>query len=257
MKTTIHKAARMLALAGTLSISMLGVNASAQTPEVLGCADVATPAAMSGMDHGSMDMGTPAAGMAGMDHGSMGTSTPAAGMDHGTMTGMEEVEFDLMYIDMMIPHHESIIALAEVAQYELTDPRLIEMAEAIVATQDAEITELQQLRDEWYGDAEPVSMEAMHSMPGMSGDMAAMEQQMSAEWQVQTFCAAENKDLAFIELTIPHHQMAIDTSEAALEHAEHQEIKDIAQDVIEAQQVEIDELEAIRAELTGEATPES
>lgn len=241
MKTAIYKAARTLALAGTLSVSMLGANGSAQTPEVLGCADVATPAAMSGMDHGAMDVGTPAAGM--------------EGMSHGTMTAAEDVEFDLMYIDMMIPHHESIIALAEVAQYELDDPRLIEMAETIIATQDAEIEELQQLREEWYGDAEPVSMEDMHSMPGMSGDMTAMEQQMSSEWQVQTFCAAENKDLAFIEQTIPHHQMAIDTSEAAIEHAEHQEIKDIAQDVIEAQQNEIDELEAIRAELTGDATP--
>lgn len=257
MKTTIHKAARVLALAGTLSVSMLGASASAQTPEVLGCADVATPAAMSGMSHGSMNTGTPDAGMANMDHGSMGTSTPGTGMDHDTMTAVENVEFDLMYIDMMIPHHESIIALAEVAQYELTDPRLIEMAEAIVATQDAEITELEQLRQEWYGDAEPVSMEAMHGMPGMNGDMSEMEQQMSSEWQVQTFCAAENKDLAFIEQTIPHHQMAIDTSVPALEHAEHQEIKDIAQDVIEAQQIEIDELEAIRAELISEATPES
>jgi len=172
------------------------------------------------------------------------------GMDHGDM----EAEFDLMYIDMMIPHHESIIALAEVAQYELTDPRLIQMAEDIVATQDAEIAELQTLRDQWYPDAEPVSMDAMHGMPGMSGDMAAMEQQMSAEWQVQTFCAAEDKDPAFIELTIPHHQMAIDTSEAALDHAGHQEIMDIATRVIEAQQAEIAELEAIRGEPTA-ATP--
>jgi uncharacterized protein (DUF305 family) len=247
MKTTIQKAARVLALAGTLSVSMLGASASGQTPDVLGCADVATPAA-SGMDHGAMHEATPA--MA--DHGSMHASTPASSA-HDHMEDVQEVDFDLMYIDMMIPHHESIIALAEVAQYELTDPRLIEMAEAIVATQVAENTQLKQLRQEWYGDAKTVSMEQMHAMPGMSGDMAAMEQQMSAEWQVQTFCAAEDKDLAFIEQTIPHHQMAIDTSVPASEHAEHQEIKDIAQDVIEAQQAEINELKTIRDEL--QATP--
>lgn len=225
-------AVRTLTIASLLATSMISATVTAQTPEAVGCAAVGTPAAS-----------TPAA-MTGMDQGSMGTP-------------MADVDFDLMYIDMMIPHHESIIALAEVAQHELTHPDLVAMAEDIVAAQDAEITELQTLRDEWYPDAPTVSMEAMHSMPGMSGDMAAMEQQMNAEWQVQTFCAAEDKDMAFIELTIPHHQMAIASSEAALEHAEHQEIKDIAQEVIEAQQAEIDDLEAIRAELTGEATPES
>lgn len=222
---------RSVLFASVLSASLMGTTGLAQSPTAGGCSNVA--------------VSTPESSMGNMDHGSMGDME------------MEQVEFDLMYIDMMIPHHESIIALAQVAQHELTHPDLIAMAEGIIATQDSEILELQVLREEWYGDAAPVSMEAMHSMPGMSGDMAAMEQQMSAEWQVQTFCAAEDKDLAFIELTIPHHQMAIDTSEAALDHAEHQEIKDIAQKVIDAQQAEIDALETIRAELTGEATPEA
>ena len=240
MQFSISNAARTLALAGILSASIAGaaLPASAQTPEALGCAAVATPAA-SGHDHGTM-------------HDDMHEATPAP-MDHGDHGAMQEADFDLMYIDMMIPHHESIIALAEVAQHELTDPRLVSMAEDIIATQDAEIRDLRQRREEWYGDAPAVSTEMMHGMPGRSGDMAAMEQQMSAEWQVQAFCAAEDKDLAFIEQTIPHHQMAIDTSEAALEHAEHQEIRDIAQDVIDAQQVEIDQLESIRDEL--QATP--
>jgi uncharacterized protein (DUF305 family) len=44
--------------------------------------------------------------------------TPAAGMDHMAM------EFDQMYIDMMIPHHQSIIALAQAALPRLTDERL-------------------------------------------------------------------------------------------------------------------------------------
>jgi uncharacterized protein (DUF305 family) len=234
MHSSMHSTIRTFAIAGIVSASLMGTSAVAQTPQAGGCADLATPAASTGMHHGGMHHSTPES-MPGMDHGHM------------------EIGFDLMYIDMMIPHHESVIALAEVAQGELTDPRLVQMAEDILANQDAEIEELQTLRDEWYPDADPVSMDAMHGMPGMSGDMASMEQQMSAEWQVQTFCAAGDKDLAFIEQVIPHHQMAVDTSEAALEHAEHQEIKDISQRVIEDQEAEIEELEAIRDEL--QATP--
>ena len=47
-------------------------------------------------------------------------------------------------------------------------------------------------------------------------------------------------DKAFIEMMIPHHQGAIEMAEEALESAKHQEIKDLATDIIEAQQREID-----------------
>lgn len=249
MKTTIHNNIRHLALTGLLAASLIGMAAYAQTPVSAGCDVVGTTA------------GTPASSISHDGHGTMHGSTSVADMGHGAMhesspmDGMHhQVEFDLMYIDMMIPHHESIIALSQVALPELTDPRLTGIAEAIVETQDAEIDALMKLREEWYGHADPVSMDMMmEGMPGMGADMAMMEQQMSAELQVQIFCGADDKDLAFIEQVIPHHQMAIDASEMALEQAVHPELKEIAQDVIGAQQEEIDVLEEIRAELT--ATP--
>lgn len=208
------------------------------TPPPSSCADV-------------MSMATPMAG-----HGSMQPATPQA----HDMSAMDEmVEFDLAYIDMMIPHHQSIIALARVALPELTDPRLIEMAEAIIETQRAEIEELQSLRDEWYPNAAPVGMEMMmEAMPGPESSMEfSMQELMSVEFLAMTFCMAENKDLAFIELTIPHHQMAVEASEEALEQAVHPELAELAEDVIEAQQEEIDLLMEIRADLTGDATPAS
>jgi uncharacterized protein (DUF305 family) len=226
------------ALAAMLTIP---TSVSAQTPAPTGCDAVAG----SGGNHAMAHEATPMASMHGMDQG-----TP--------MAGMVEAEFDLLYIDMMIPHHESIIALAEVARYELTHPDLIAMAEEIVTVQESENEEMHHLRESWYPDAAPASMDAMLAMPGMEGtDMAEMDQQMSADWQVQAFCAAEDKDLAFVEQAISHHQMAIDVSEAALEHAVHPELTAIAEDVISAQEAEIADLEAIRAELTGEATPAS
>lgn len=47
-------------------------------------------------------------------------------------------------------------------------------------------------------------------------------------------------DEAFIRMMIPHHQGAIDMAVAAKRSAGHQEIKDMADDIIEAQQREID-----------------
>jgi uncharacterized protein (DUF305 family) len=72
---------------------------------------------------------------------------------------------------------------------------------------------------------------------------------------VAAFCAADNADMGFIDLTIPHHEMAIAASAAALERATHPEIQEIAQQVIAAQEREITELTEIRERLTEAATP--
>lgn len=233
MDSTFRMTARGVIVAGVFSASLLGSPTVAQTPEASGCDQV----------------GTPVAAMASMDHGG---ATPAM--------EMQQAEFDQMYIDMMVPHHESIVALAEVALPLLEDPRLQELAQNIIDTQTAEQAELQALRTEWYGSPEPAPMDdammamMMEAMPGM-GTAEQQMQIMDAQWQVQTFCAADDHDLAFIGQVIPHHQMAIDASEIALKQAVHPEIAAIAQEVIDTQQAEIDELELIRAELTGEATP--
>lgn len=202
-------------------------------------------------EHHGRDMGTP--GMAACSV-PMDMATP--GMLMGTP--MASVDFDLMYIDMMIPHHESVIALAEVAVNEVEDARLVSIAQAILDTQPAEIEELRSLREEWYGDPEPAMMtENMMSMAmGMEHGGCAEQghmDQMRGEWQLEQFAAADDKDMAFISQVIAHHRMAVQSSEMALEYAQHEEIRDIAQRVIDAQQVEIDELESIRDEL--QATP--
>lgn len=204
----------------------------------------------------SCETAMPASPMAGMEGMAMGT--PAADGAHD-MT-VQSVEFDQMYIDMMLPHHASIIALAQAAQDRLTDERLQTIAENIISAQSAENEELRGYREQWYGSADPMPMDAsmmgmmMEMMPGM-GDMAAMQRQMDPGALVATFCAGEDSDLTFIELTIPHHEMAIMSSEAALEQATHDEIRAVAERVIADQQREIEELQMIHAELSGGGTP--
>ncbi|MEZ4496733.1 MAG: DUF305 domain-containing protein [Thermomicrobiales bacterium] len=213
------------------------VSAETPTPTPLTCATYATPMAGSGPGEPGMNMSEDDS------HSS------------GHMGMEDEVPFDLFYIDMMIPHHESVIALAIVARDELTDPELIAMADAIIATQGDEVAQLEAWRAAWYPDAEPVTMEQMMGMPGLEQSMNGMGEVMSSEWQMMNFCSAADPDLAFIDQVIPHHQMAIDVSEAAATQAEHQELADMAEAVVTTQQAEIDQLERIRLELTGMATP--
>lgn len=167
-------------------------------------------------------------------------------------------EIDLLYIDMMIPHHASIIALAQAALPRLQDERLRALAEAVVTAQTAEIEELQGYRLEFYRSATPESIDE-HGMMQLMGDstqsMDEMMAEMDTDAQLAAFCAAADADLAFIDLTIPHHESAVVSSQVVVAKAVHPEIRDFAQRVIEAQQREIDELTQIRLELTGQATP--
>ena len=87
------------------------------------------------------------------------------------------------------------------------------------------------------------------------GTMDEMMRQMDAHYQVETFCAADNRDVAFIQQVIPHHQMAIDASVIAIERAVHPELVTFAEGVIAAQQAEIDLLEDILAEYEAAGTP--
>ena len=193
---------------------------------------------------------------------SWAASTPVVmDMNEHDMDSMELAEFDLAYIDMMIPHHASIIALAEVSLPLLTDQRLIDMANAIIETQVAEQNEMQLLRHEFYPNApafDATDHELLHNtFPSLTTWSLPMEEWanvMSADWQVTTFCASDTPDLAFVQQTIPHHEMAILASQDALTLAIHPEIKSIAERVIPAQQSEIDLLKTIEAELTS-ATP--
>lgn len=197
--------------------------------------DEATP----GGDHMGMDMATP-----GADHG---------GMDMDMSMSMD---IDLMYIDMMIAHHSSVIALAEVALARLTDERVIEIAENIIKAQTAENAELRGYREDLYGSAKEMPMgeqmmDLMSEMMPGAGSMADMSFQMNAEAQVRAFCGQDNPDLAFIDMVIPHHEMAVVTSEAVVANGTHPEIIMFAKRVITDQTAEIAVLKAIRDKIAA------
>lgn len=190
-------------------------------------------------------------------------ATPAAeahgqhGMDESSTPDPAQAEIDLLYIDMMIPHHASIIALSEAALPLLSDPRLIEIAEKIITAQTAENEQMAAWREAWYGSPNPDMSEGammlmLEAMP--VGTMDQMMREMDANWQVSTFCAAADPDTAFIRQAIRHHQMAIDASVAVADRLVHEELVEFANGVIAVQQGEIEELTAILEEIEA-ATP--
>ncbi len=182
-------------------------------------------------------------GMPGMGAGSMatarGTATGMAGMPGmgtpGTGGGM--VEYDQGFIDMMVTHHQAAIDMAKVAQRKGEHAEIKALANDIVGAQDGEITKMKAWRKAWYGsDQIPASTTGgMAGMGGMNVDLAQLEN-------------AQPFDKAFIDAMTPHHQSAIAMAREAQTKATHQEIKDLAGQIIAAQQKELDQMKAWRAQ---------
>jgi uncharacterized protein (DUF305 family) len=64
--------------------------------------------------------------------------------------GSADAEFDLRFINEMIAHHESAITMAQDALSKSQRPEIKDLAQDIVAAQQAEIEQMKQWRQAWY-----------------------------------------------------------------------------------------------------------
>jgi uncharacterized protein (DUF305 family) len=164
-----------------------------------------------------------------------------------------QAEFDQQFIDMMVPHHQAAVEMAEVAVMRAEHQEIRSLAVGISQSQAAEISQMKAWRQAWYGSDQTPSMDQMpmlHDMP----QTGAMVMTMNMAQEVQTLRnAPEPFDRAFIDAMIPHHQSAIDAAQLAQARAVHQEIKDLARAIISAQQSEIDQMQAWRLAWYGAA----
>ncbi|MGW0712178.1 DUF305 domain-containing protein [Streptomyces sp. NPDC002643] len=88
----------------------------------------------------SWDRPTSADSMPGMDHGDDGMMSDA---DMTELKAMKGTEFDKMFAQMMIEHHEGAIATAKDEQKDGENADAKKMADDIVAAQSAEVKQLE------------------------------------------------------------------------------------------------------------------
>jgi uncharacterized protein (DUF305 family) len=96
-------------------------------------------------------MGGMMGGGAGYMNGRAGAMMGGAGyMMGGGMMGNRS-DLDRMFLQMMIPHHEAAIRMAQDALQQATHPEIKTLAQSIITTQQAEITEMRTYLRDWYG----------------------------------------------------------------------------------------------------------
>ena len=144
-----------------------------------------------------------------------------------------QVPFDQAFIDAMVPHHREAIEMAKAAQSRgLTQPDLEKIANDIISSQQREIDQMLDWREQWFGSRTlgPVLPEVL----GVPESELGMEHGSADE-----VAGAVDVDQKFAEMMIPHHEGAISMAEAAKERGQPDDVKELADAIIEAQEREI------------------
>jgi uncharacterized protein (DUF305 family) len=179
----------------------------------------------SGGGHGQMDHGQ-------MGHGSMGMGSKGMAKQMVMENGKYS---DRAFIDAMVPHHQGAIAMAEVALKNAEHEEIEELSRNIVSTQQSEIEELKSIKQQEFG----TSNVPMEMSPKQMRRMGMM-------MDPKRLSKREPFDEAFIDAMIPHHQSAIYMSQVAQEESKIPEIKELAENIVDAQKREIEQMKQWR-----------
>jgi uncharacterized protein (DUF305 family) len=167
------------------------------------------------------------------------------GIRQGTNGSPMANNLDQHFIEQMIPHHEGAIEMAKLAQERSQRPEILTLAEAIMQSQSQEITQMQTWYKNWYGTEVPVD-----STVGMGMGRGMMHGGMMGGQtsDIESLKNATNFDEAFLQEMIPHHQMAVMMAQMLLSGSNRPEMKQLGQDIITAQESEIEQMRSRLAE---------
>jgi uncharacterized protein (DUF305 family) len=156
-------------------------------------------------------------------------------------------DVDVTFTQNMIPHHQQAIEMAKLVDSHTDRTELRKLANSIMRGQSQEITQMQGWLRSWGKPATPSEGHGGHGdteMPGMMSE-ADMRRLMEA--------TGTEFDLAFVEMMAAHHQGAIDMANTELKDGSAPEVTRLAQQVIDTQQDEIDQLQRWKTEWSAGA----
>ncbi|MFD5031525.1 DUF305 domain-containing protein [Streptomyces sp. NPDC058405] len=214
MSVSLRSPARRRALAavGTTAVLALGLAA---------CGPDSKDAAMPGMGHGG------------------GSSASASGTFNNA---------DVTFAQMMIPHHQQAVDMAELADGRASDPELKVLATDIEKAQSPEISTMRDWLKSWGKPASPSADSGTPAMDhgGSSTNGSAMPGMMS-ETDMTGLKAAQGKDFdrKFTQMMIGHHEGAITMAQALQNQGRNADAKKLAGAVVTAQKAEIEKMNKI------------
>jgi len=190
--------------------------------------------------------------------------TACGGEDDTIADIPESAEFNAADVDFatgMIPHHAQALMMVDMAEGRDVSPETADLMERIEAAQAPEIEQMTAWLEEWdqpvpdlgdmggmgsgdmsdmdHGDMDHGDMDDMASMDGMSGMMSAEDM---ADLEAAEGSAFEQM---WLSMMIEHHEGAVEMAEVEVAEGEYDEAVALAEEIIEGQEAEIAEMEAL------------
>jgi len=159
------------------------------------------------------------------------------GMDHEGHSSEASGDLssdDVMFLQMMIPHHQQAIDMSDLALTKSTDSELLALAKNIRDEQAAEIVKMKAWLDKAGADLDP-GHSMGHGMGGMLSD---------SELAALKAATGKNFDLLWLKGMTGHHVGAIDMA-TMIEDADNDEIKSFGQAIVTSQSAQNKQMAAM------------
>ncbi|MHC6593038.1 DUF305 domain-containing protein [Arthrobacter sp. C152] len=182
-----------------------------------------------------------------MDHGSSGPmpgTMPSPGASPGSSmmasTGADHNQADIMFAQMMIPHHAQAVEMSGIILAKPDMPA--EITALATKIKDAQAPEIEQMTG-WLQDWNVPTMMSDHSGHGMSG--------MVDDAGIDKLRAATGTDAQrlFLEQMIGHHEGAIDMAQQEISAGKFPGALQLSHAIVDAQQAEITQMKQLLAAL--------
>jgi len=138
---------------------------------------------------------------------------------------------DVMFLQMMIPHHQQAIDISNIALKTSKDSELLALANAIIKAQTAEIVQMQS----WLNDAN-VNPGMGHSMEGMGGMLT------ESELSTLNSLSGSKFDAYWLRGMITHHKGALHMV-TMIRDSNRPEFRNFGKEIVSVQTVEIEQME--------------
>ena len=140
---------------------------------------------------------------------------------------------DVMFLQMMIPHHQQAIDISNIALKTSKDSELLALADTIIKAQTSEILQM----NAWLKDAEATT-DMGHSMSGMGG--------MLDDAELSALSAATGKtfDTLWLEGMVGHHDGAIHMT-TMIQDASNSDIRVFGESIVKDQSAQIEQMKVM------------
>ncbi|MEK6218252.1 MULTISPECIES: CopM family metallochaperone [unclassified Psychrobacter] len=149
------------------------------------------------------------------------------------MIGMGYNDPDTAFAKGMLGHHRGAVDMAKIELKYGIDEAMRQLAQDVITAQQAEIDVL----NKWLA-SHPDAAKPKPNTVAMQQAYAKSMENMHGEMTLGV--ADPVPDMAFARGMLPHHIAAVDMAKVQLEYGTDEEMRQLAQDIIDTQQTEID-----------------